>query len=1129
MASNGQLLARDARLTADLPSDGRHDTCFSDGQSRRPRARRACGRTSPIRGETTNREEQSTRPEASTRVAASTIEKWLGDRVSRVVGLPPEKLDPRQSFDELGLDSADAVGLVGDLERWLGVTLDATLLWEFTTIPELARFLAGEVSEAAEASRHEVAVGGSEAIAIIGIGCRFPGADHPEAFWELLRSGRDAIRELPDHRRRLVEFSGSGDAPDGAKTRSWGSYLDRIDEFDCKLFQISPREAARMDPQQRLLLEVTWEAFERAGQAPSAWKGSRTGVFIGSSGSDYARLVGAGAETGDIHDVTGSALSIAANRLSYFFDLRGPSLVVDSACSSSLVALHLACQSLRRGECTTSLAGGVSLLLDRAVTDALSGSGVLASDGRCKTFDAAADGYVRGEGCAVVVLKRLSDALAAADPILASIRGSAVNQDGRSNGLTAPSGLAQQALIEEALRAAGLSPDQLEYVEAHGTGTALGDPIEARALGSVLARGEPRCLVGSVKTNIGHLEAAAGIAGLIKVVLALDHQEIPPHLHFRCPNPHIAVEALPLRIQAEAEPWPRRERARRAGVSSFGFGGTNAHVIVEEAPAVAARTAVGGRPLHILPLSAQGEVPLGELARRFSAYLAEAPEPVGDVCFTASTGRMHGDARLAVVGESSEEIRGRLVDCVSGSKKSDILRGNRKVRSRPKLAFLFTGHGAQESGLGLFGRHKGRDASSMGRRLYETQPTFRGVLEECAEILAPILDRPLLSVLYPVDGAPPAPDEILYTQPAMFALQSALARLWQSWGVEPDAVLGHSLGEYAAACVAGSLSLEEGLRLITERARLTQELCARGRMAAVFAGESRVAPLLERFRGQVALAAVNSPEDCVISGDAESLQRVLGQLAAEGIDAECLDVSHAFHSPLMAPACEALRQRASSIGSSPARIPMVSCHSGEFLPTDRPLPDEHWSRHSLGTVRFTDALRALRDFGCDAFLELGPHPCLLAFGRKCVADDGVLWRASLCRGKDDWRTLLRSLGALYVAGVEIDWPGFERDYPRRRVCLPTYPFQRQRCWRDEPRASEARDHGADGAARARPALGHTRDAPSRVMERQLRVVSEVIETQLALLSERREMRARHSPDDRLQKSRPGAADPPACV
>jgi len=882
-----------------------------------------------------------------------------------------------------------------------------------------------------------------EPIAVIGMGCRFPGgARGPEAFWRMLCEGVDAISEVPRDRWDVDAFYDADPAAPGKMSTRFGGFVEEVDRFDAEFFGVAPREAQHMDPQQRLLLEVAWEALEHAGQSPDRLHGSRTGVFVGISGVDYySELIGAGnSAVFDAYLATGSAHSVASGRISYVLGLHGPCLSVDTACSSSLVAVHLACLSLRTGGCGMALAGGVNLILCPDTTITLSKARMMAPDGRCKAFDAAGDGFVRSDGCGVLVLKRLSDAVAAGDTVLAVIRGTAVNQDGRSSGLTAPNGPAQEDVIRQALADAGIEPHRVGYVETHGTGTSLGDPIEVRALGSVLAKGRPageRLVLGSVKTNLGHLEAAAGAAGLIKLVLSVQHGVIPPHLHLKTPSPHIPWDELPLEVAKERRPWTPSEGPRVGGVSSFGFSGTNAHVLVEQAsPPPPARPEVE-RPLHVLTLSAKSDAALGELASRFEGRLREDPgASLADVCFTAAAGRSHFPHRLAVVCSSTSEAAEALARRSEQPAPRGLVAGRAPASGAPEVVFLFTGQGSQYVG--------------MGRQLYETQPTFRKALQRCDELLRPHLERPLLSVLYPGGEASPL-DETAFTQPALFALEWALAELWRSWGIEPAAALGHSVGEYVAACMAGVFSLEDGLRLVAERGRLMQSLPRGGGMAAVMAGEARVEAALAGFAPNVQVAAVNGPENVVISGDGAALRAVVERLAADGVKSQALTVSHAFHSQLMDPILEAFERTASAVAYAPPQIGVVSNVTGRLAAAGEMIHAGYWGRHVRAPVRFQAGMEALAEKGYSVFLEVGPHPTLLAMGRRCVKDG--LWLPSLRKGRDEWPQLLESLSSLYVHGVDFDGAGFDRDYPRRRVALPTYPFQRSRYWFDGGRRS----------------------------------------------------------------------------
>ncbi len=914
-----------------------------------------------------------------------------------------------------------------------------------------------------------------EPIAIVGLGCRFPGGvDSPEAFWGLLQSGTDAIREIPASRWDVdALYDPDPDAAGKIATR-WGGFIDDVDRFDAQFFGIAPREANSMDPQQRLLLEVSWEALEHAGYPPDGLAGSATGVFVGICNSDYYQLLLESDPTLiDAYLATGAAYSVCSGRISYLLGLQGPSLSIDTACSSSLVAVHLACQSLRRGECDLALAGGVNALLSPKSTMAASRARMMAADGRCKTFDAQADGFVRAEGGAVVVLKRLSDALVDGDRILAVLRGTASNQDGRSNGLTAPNGPAQVAVIRAALADAGIAPADVSYVETHGTGTALGDPIEARALGMALGPGRPAdrpLMVGSMKTNLGHLEAAAGIAGLMKVVLALQNEEIPPHLHFTRPSPHIPWDELPLTVPTERTPWLAGDRPRIAGVSSFGFSGTNAHVIVEEAPTQPPARSEVERPQHLLALSAKTDVALRAVAERLQAHLTAHPDSaLADVAYTANAGRSHFGQRLAVVAADADAARVALVDWLANREPPNVLQGQVTGPRTPEVAFLFPGQGCQYVG--------------MGRELYATQPTFRAAIDRCAELLRPYLDRPLLSVLWPDSAGEAADgsallDNTVYTQPAIFAVEYALAELWQSWGVKPAAVLGHSAGEYVAACIAGVLSLEDSLKLIAARGRLMGSLPPNGQMVSVRASEARVAAAIAPDAGQVSIAACNGPESVVVSGVASAVDAVVGRLQAEGCETRRLAVSIAAHSPLMDPILDEFERVAAQVSYAPPSVDVVSGLTGALVDASEITQPAYWRRHLREPVRFGQAVETLHEQGYRLLLEVGPSTTLLSLARHCLPDEAATLLPSLRPGVDAWQQLLASLGALYVHGATVDWAGFDGAYRRNRVALPTYPFQRERYWFTSGRPASLRRPSGSQVGRGHPLLGERLRSPA---------------------------------------------------
>ena len=879
-------------------------------------------------------------------------------------------------------------------------------------------------------------------IAIIGLGCRFPQGETPEEFWHLLSNGIDAVTEVPSDRWNVDQLYEQQPATPGKMSTRWGGFLSQVDGFDPLFFNISLKEAERIDPQQRLFLEVAWEALEHAGLATDKLAGTATGVFAAMAVVNYDQLLYknvADLKQISAYDGIGTTLSLAASRLSYLLDLKGPSLAIETACSSSLVATHLACQSLRTGESNLCIVGGVNLILTPELNIVFSQAQMMSPEGRCKTFDADANGYVRGEGCGVVILKRLADAIADRDNILAVIKGSAIAQDGLSNGITAPNGPIQQAVIRQALDNAGVKAAQVSYVEAHGTGTPLGDPIEVKSLRKVLMSGRPLdrpCHIGSVKTNIGHLESAAGIAGLIKVVLALQHREIPPNLHFKQLNPYIRLEKTPITIPTEKQPWSV-ESTRIAGISSFGFGGTNAHVVLEEAaiPATQSNEKLE-RPLQVLTLSAKSDRALAQLAQRYSSFLKSQSASLADICFTANTGRTHFEHRLVAISKTKTELQQSLKAFATGQETATVTTNCLSVGKPPQIAFLFTGQGSQYAG--------------MGRELYETQPTFRQALNRCAEILTAYLDRPLLEIIYP-ESATGQIDKTQYTQPALFALEYALAQLWQSWGVRPNLMMGHSVGEYVAACLAGVFSLEDGLKLIAERGRLMQSLPADGAMIALLTEPKRAIAAI-KTESEVEIAAFNGTENVVISGKASAVRRVAYKLEAEGVKTKTLQVSHGFHSKLMEPILSDFARVAREVTYSTPKIDLISNLTGELATAEIATP-QYWCQHVRHPVQFAVGMATLSQLNCPILLEVGSKPILLGMSSRCLEDSSkYTFLPSLRPRIPDWQQILASLGQLYLQGIKIDWQGFERDYPqRRRVVLPTYPFQRARYWIDNRR------------------------------------------------------------------------------
>ncbi len=884
--------------------------------------------------------------------------------------------------------------------------------------------------EAAE-SRH------SEPIAVIGLSCRFPGeANDPDSFWQNLVNGVDAISEVPAERWDIESLYDPDPQKPGKMSARWGGFLKKVDQFDAQFFGISPREARSMDPQQRLLLEASWQALEHAGLNPTQLSGSQTGVFVGITVNDYLQLQTTlqSLEEIDAYRITGNSLNSAAGRLSYFLGFHGPSMAVDTACSSSLVATHLAIQSLRNGESNMALAAGVNLILAPGMSVGATKASMLAPDGRCKTFDARADGFVRSEGCGVVVLKRLSDAQADGDTILAVIRGSAVNQDGFSSGLTVPNKLAQEMVIRTALKNGNVKPGEIQYVEAHGTGTSLGDPIEVRALTSVLSEGRDAHTpfwLGSVKTNIGHAESAAGIAGLIKTVLALHHGVIPPHLHFQTPTPMIDWDKTPAAIPTKAVEWMGAKRF--AAVSAFGASGTNAHVVLESAPETQSTSSAADRPLHLLTLSAKSGSALKDLASRVQSHVSNTRSSLANISYTANTGRAHFNHRIAIAASSIPEVQSQLGEYLSGKELAS--HGIVEPGSTPKIAFLFTGHGSQYV--------------NMGRGLYETSPVFQQAIHECESLLKEYIDIPITKMLFPEPDAEASTAELWngmkYTQPAQFVLAYALTKLWTSWGIQPGAVIGHSVGEYAAACAAGIMSLADGIKLVAARGRLMESLPEQGVMTAVFADEATVKKAITSFSDRVSIAVLNGPTNIVISGNTQAVEAIEHELTKQEIKFKRLDVAQASHSQIVDPMLDEFERIASTIQYGEPRVDYVSSLLGQSITQ---IDSNYWRTHQRQAVRFADGLQTLLSHGYTHLIEVGPAPALISIAQRNLdrVENPPLYYPSLRKGQDDWAQILSSLGELYVRGAAVNWRGFDQPYSRRRVNLPTYPFQRQSYW-----------------------------------------------------------------------------------
>jgi acyl transferase domain-containing protein/NADPH:quinone reductase-like Zn-dependent oxidoreductase/acyl carrier protein len=967
---------------------------------------------------------------------------YLRDVVAEVTRVDAAEIREDAGFFDLGMDSLMAVELRRRIEHGVGKEIPVTLVMDHPRLSNAAGYLLGDVlglgeQVAAPRPASVVRTRTDEPIAIVAVSCRFPGAPDPEAFWELLSDGVDAIQEVPEDRFDIDEFYDPDPETPGKTYTRFGGFLDGVDGFDPEFFGISPREAVWIEPQQRLMLETVWEGLERAGYAPATLRGSRTGVFAGVAANEYAHLLSSeSVDKIEPYFITGNALNAISGRVAFALGLEGPAVAVDTACSSALVAVHQACQALHSGDCDLALAGGVNVLLSPVTAIAASRARMLSPVGRCKTFDASADGYVRSEGCGILVLKRLSDAERDGDRICAVISSSAVNQDGASSGLTVPNGGAQQRLIEAALARAGLTGGDVDYLEAHGTGTPLGDPIEVQA--AAAAYGASRdadrpLLMGSVKTNIGHTESASGAAGLIKVVLSLQHEVLPQSLHFETPSPHIPWDSLPVRVVDEAIPWQASGRPRRAGVSSFGFTGTNAHVLIEEAPPQPARpeSDTHEQPFHVLALSARSPEALVALAQRYDAWLGAHPEvDLADVCRTVGTGRSHFEHRAALVVDSVQGAREGLAELAESRLRPGVVRGEHT--HRPTTAWLFTGQGSQYP--------------EMARELFDAEPVFAETVTRCADAVGDMLPRPLLEVLFATDREiAQSLRHTSFAQPALFAVEMGLARLWQSCGIEPDVVLGHSVGQYAAACVAGVFSLEDGARLMAERGRLFGSLPEGGRMVAVFTDAKHVEELAGAFP-RVSVGAYNGP-NTVLSGPGEDLEQIVARFGDQGTRCTWLETSHAFHSELLDPVLGEFESYAAQLEFDVPTLPLVCNRTGAVLTVQTPIDAQYWRRHSRQPVQFAESVRTVAALGCSVLMEIGPQPVLTGAAVQVWPEHLAAPRAivSLRKGVGDRRQIADALAAAYVGGHQPDFASLYRQ-PSRRLELPTYPFQRRRFW-----------------------------------------------------------------------------------
>lgn len=1018
-------------------------------------------------------------------VTADKLQKWFREYVSTHIECHPNEVSLDVPIRDLGLKSIDVLAIPGDLGDRFGFCIPDLAVWDNPSANDLIDSLLNQRSADSlreshgHADRNTQGRGSiNEPVAVIGVGCRFPGdIDGPERLWDFLTEKKCAITAYPDR-----GFTNAGTFAES------GGFLKDVAGFDNRFFDIPPDEALRMDPQQRLLLEVSWEALEHAGIIPESLRLSRTGVFVGVSSTDYVRLVSASAQQkSTIWDNTGGSSSIIANRISYFLDIQGPSIVIDTACSSSLVAVHLACRSLSTWDCDIALVGGTNVLISPEPWGGFREAGILSQTGCCHAFDKSADGMVRGEGCGVIVLQRLSDARLEGRRILAILTGSAVNQDGKSNGIMAPNPSAQIGVLENACKSARVDPLEIGYVEAHGTGTSLGDRIEAHALGMVFGRKRPGSgplMIGSIKPNIGHLEGAAGIAGLIKAVLMVERGSLVPSGGFTEPNPAIPFTELGLRVVDELQEWPVvAGRPRRAGVSSFGFGGTNAHVIVEEAGSVGADTVsgradVGGSGGGVVAWVISGKTAsaLAAQAGRLGRYVRARPAlDVVDVGYSLVSTRSVFDHRAVVVGQTRDELLAGLAGVVAGRPEAGVVCGVGKPAG--KTAFVFAGQGSQWLG--------------MGSELYAAYPVFAEALDAVVDELDRHLRYPLRDVIWGHD------QDLLNTtefaQPALFAVEVALYRLLMSWGVRPGLVLGHSVGELAAAHVAGALCLPDAAMLVAARGRLMQALPAGGAMFAVQAREDEVAPMLGH---DVSIAAVNGPASVVISGAHDAVSAIADRLRGQGRRVHRLAVSHAFHSALMEPMIAEFTAVAAELSVGLPTIPVISNVTGQLVADDFASAD-YWARHIRAVVRFGDSVRSAHCAGASRFIEVGPGGGLTSLIEASLADAQIVSVPTLRKDRPEPVSVMTAAAQGFVSGMGLDWASVFSGYRPKRVELPTYAFQHQKFWlAPAPSVSDPTAAGqigaSDGGAELLASSGFAARLAGRSADEQLAAAIEVV-------------------------------------
>ncbi|MGE8005867.1 type I polyketide synthase [Lysinibacillus sp. NPDC093216] len=983
--------------------------------------------------------------EKNLKYSKQNILTYLVDLIEDILDLNISHSD--EPFTDLGLASIDIPLFIEKVSKRFGINIQVSSLFEYPNINEYTDYLFNELNKEETTVKNfldsDLNATDKDSIAIVGVSCRFPaGGNSPEEFWDILMNGKDGISNMPEERWDIEKFYSPDKGEPGKLYTKKGGFLNiPIEQFDAKFFNISPKEAYALDPQQRMLLELTWEAFENSGINIGNYFGSNTGVYVGIAGEEYsfAHYKSGDLRKIDAYSLTGTTFSTACGRISYTFGFEGPSMVLDTACSSSLTALHVACKALEAGEVDTAVVAAANLMISPAVHVCFSKLEAISVDGRSKSFDASANGYGRGEGAGVIILKRLKDAEKNDDNILGVVRGTAVNQDGKSNGLTAPNGLAQEKVIKKALNDARLNESDIDYIEMHGTGTKLGDPIEVKAVVETYGKNRTKenpLKIGSVKSNIGHLEAAAGMASIIKVLLSFKNDVIPGNLYFENPNPFIQWDKSPVKVVESNSDWKSEGKIRRVGINGFGFGGSNAHIIIEEPPKIKTVIKNSSDPIYILKLSAKSERSLQDNIRNYLNYMKSDSVNIKDVVYTNNISRFDFDYRFTVSGRTKKEIMNRMeAYLINGNKIGISTNINEpiKFKKETEVVFLFTGQGSQYVG--------------MGKELYDNNPTFREVFDECDKLFKPFLLKSLVDLIYSGKCTNEEVEKTLYAQPLIFTIEYSVCKMWEKIGVKPSVVLGHSIGEYAAAVVAGIMNLNDAVKLVAIRGRLMDSAPGEGAMLSIYANENTVNKLIEKYDDALSLAIYNAENNIVVSGEKNAIEELAKEAERQKIKVARLYVSHAFHSNLMIPILEDFKEIASQVKFNQSSVNYISSTFARAIGEEEILDANYWTNHIKEKVDFYHSITSIKDAEDKVFLEVGANKTLCALSKLSLRGEIKLLN-SLDMKKSDWEQISYSLGELYCSGVKVLWDKFETNINKtyNRVQLPTYSFERKPYW-----------------------------------------------------------------------------------